>query len=143
MRVIVSGSRDWTGTSDESVMHKAFQDLYDRYEYWASIITDPFEWVIVEGCQRGADEMAERFTTMLYSAEWTLEHHPAHWDKLGNAAGAIRNQEMLDTGVDLCLAFHRNLKESSGTLDMIERCLRAGVPVQLYPQRGYRRYAST
>lgn len=50
----------------------------------------------------------------------------ANWGKFGNAAGPIRNAEMLSEGKpDLVLAF----PGGAGTRDMINRSLKAGVTV--------------
>jgi hypothetical protein len=131
MRVLITGDREW---DDEGTMYEGFDHINDYLSFDLDI--DPFVEppIIVEGCARGADQMAERLAQMIY--HWPVEHHQANWGKHGNAAGIIRNQEMLDApgGIDLCLAFHPNLKRSKGTLDMIERCLRAGIEVRLYPR---------
>ena len=87
---------------------------------------------LVHGAARGADQMAERLALMHFG--WDVDPYPADWDQYGKGAGAIRNQAMLDSGVDRVLAFHKDLKRSKGTLDMIERALRAKVPVELYPR---------
>ena len=81
----------------------------------------------------------------------TISHFPAQWrqhDSYGQicwckdkttdrcrGAGPIRNQRMLDEGPDAVIAFHTNLAESHGTLDMVTRARKAGVPVWVpYPQ---------
>lgn len=126
MRLLVSGAREWGSYhTDETIMHDALF-LFDRI---AQI--EKTKITLVEGCQRGADQMAERLAQMIFG--WEVDHHEAQWDKYGVGAGPIRNQEMLASGVDQVLAFHRHLKKSDGTLDMVERCLRKGVPLLLYP----------
>lgn len=131
MRVIVSGDREW---KNEGVMYEAFDRLREDCLAISESHHNPVLPTIVEGCQRGADTMAERIAGMVYV--WPLEHHPANWGMYGNAAGAIRNTEMLTMpgNIDLCLAFHPDLKRSKGTLDMVEKCLRAGIEVRLYPR---------
>lgn len=57
-----------------------------------------------------------------------IEPHPADWNKHGRSAGPIRNQEMLDSGLNFCFAFvDKPLAESKGTADMVRRCRAAGV----------------
>ena len=57
-----------------------------------------------------------------------VEVYPANWRKLGLAAGAIRNAEMLRLGKpDLVVAFPGH----SGTEDMVGKARKAGVPVLL------------
>jgi hypothetical protein len=59
---------------------------------------------------------------------------PADWETHGRAAGPIRNQAMLDEGKPyLVIAFWDG--KSKGTLDMISRATRAGVPVKIVPPR--------
>jgi hypothetical protein len=63
--------------------------------------------------------------------EWALRHgipvrqFPADWDSYGEAAGPIRNQEMLDQNPDIevGLVFPGN----SGTNDMTRRLRKAGI----------------
>lgn len=38
---------------------------------------------------------------------------------------------MLDTGIDLVLAFHNQIEVSKGTGDMVRRARRKGVPVEV------------
>ena len=55
-----------------------------------------------------------------------VERFPADWSEYGKAAGAIRNQQMLDEGTpDLVVAF----PGGNGTLDMVRRSQRAGIKV--------------
>ncbi len=49
----------------------------------------------------------------------------ALWERHGRAAGVIRNQAMLDYGIDLVLAF----PGGRGTADMVRRARSAGVAV--------------
>ena len=113
MRILVCGDRDWT---DKSIIYSILAGYAD-YD----------DLVIIEGEARGADSIA---------GEWArdggvdLMPFPAKWDEFGKAAGPIRNQQMLDEGKpELVVAFHNNLEESKGTKDMVERAVKAGVPV--------------
>jgi hypothetical protein len=105
-RVIICGGRD-----------------YDDVDQMDRIIA---EWVclddvIVHGNARGADALAKA-RAMVEGI--STEAHPADWKKYGRAAGVIRNQEMLDTGVDLVIAF----PGGRGTDDMIKRARAAHIP---------------
>lgn len=78
---------------------------------------------LIQGVANGADYLAW---------QWCDERgvrcgsYPANWDDHGKAAGAIRNQEMLDEGKpDLVIAF----KGGRGTADMVRRAKKAKVPV--------------
>ncbi len=110
MRVLVCGGRDFTDTAF------AYRVL-DRLHKERGIDT------IVEGDARGADRIAgywarkNRITDLKF---------PADWKRDGNAAGPIRNQQMLDEGKpDLVVAF----PGGRGTADMVARARKAGVPI--------------
>ena len=56
-----------------------------------------------------------------------------YWDKYQNAAGPIRNQQMIDEGKpDICLAFPT--KKSRGTWDMVSRCRKHNILVHIYEE---------
>jgi hypothetical protein len=46
-------------------------------------------------------------------------------------AGPIRNQEMVDAGAEMCIAFHRAIGASRGTKDCVRRALAARIPTYL------------
>ena len=113
MRALVTGSRNW---GDRVVLLDALLDLEKRQ--------GSHDLTIVHGaCPTGADAIAD-FATYW---GWEVERHPADWRKHGKAAGPIRNQEMVDAGADICLAFP--LGESRGTRDCMRRAEAAGIPV--------------
>jgi hypothetical protein len=109
MKVLVTGDREWTDRA-------RLEGVLDGY---------PVK-VVVEGCARGADRMAEEWAT---SRGVTIDHHPADWARLHRAAGPIRNREMALTKPDLVIAFHYDLTRSKGTADMVARARRSGIPV--------------
>ena len=112
MRVLVCGSRGWF---DEDLMAKVLGDLR---------LTSAD--VIVEGCARGADRIAERIATTF---RIRLEHHPVDWLK-GRFSGLLRNMKMLDSDIDLVLAFWDG--ESRGTDFTIHEARRRKIPVKVY-----------
>ena len=108
MRVIITGSRGWS----------------DRY-FIADVLAElPGDTTIVHGGARGVDRLAAQEGQKL---GLLLEEHPAEWDRLGKAAGVIRNEKMAALGADLCIAFWDG--SSSGTRDMMERAAEHGIPV--------------
>jgi hypothetical protein len=66
-----------------------------------------------------------------YAQSWAIERgvqarqFRAAWDKLGRAAGPLRNQRMIEARPDVVLAF----PGGRGTGDMTRRARLAGVPV--------------
>lgn len=106
MKVIVSGSRDYT---DKNII-----------KYWLDYFNPTY---IVDGGQRGADTIAWQYAVD-NNLGWI--RIAADWDKYGKKAGPIRNQQMLDeTKPDLVLAFP--LEGSIGTYDMIRKAVKAKV----------------
>ena len=84
--------------------------------------------VVLLGAAKGVDWLAE---------EWAVEEgikvelFPANWKKFGKGAGGIRNQQMVDSGADICIAFP--LEGSIGTYDCIRRAKAAGINVVEIP----------
>jgi len=110
VRVIVCGGRDY---ADEDTIRERLKLLRDV----SADVT------IIHGAAPGADSLAGHVATTL---GFDVEAHPANWGKHGKAAGPIRNQEMLDSVVDLVIAF----PGGRGTQDMTNRAKKAGVPVE-------------
>lgn len=96
MRVLVTGSRDWTEVSViEAELMRA----------WKAHGCPPDAILVSGNCPTGADHMAEQIWGTM---GLTVELHPANWTKFGKAAGPLRNREMVALGADVCLAFIKN-----------------------------------
>jgi hypothetical protein len=65
-----------------------------------------------------------------------VERFPADWANLGKAAGPRRNATMVATQPDFCLALHRDLLSSKGTLGCVKLCWEAEIPVWLVSDDG-------
>lgn len=89
---------------------------------------DPKTVTIIAGGAPGADSLANLAAVKLGLPIIVFK---AEWDKYGKSAGPIRNQQMLDQKPDLVVAFHSTLGITPGTLDMVTRAQRAGVPVKI------------
>jgi len=114
-RVIVCGSRRF---HDRELMASVLSELQiDRG--WTPLI--------VHGAARGADRIAGEEAGKL---GFHTEEHPADWDRLGKAAGFIRNEEMAALGASLCIAFWDG--KSRGTWDMVERAKKHGIDWEIH-----------
>jgi hypothetical protein len=120
MRVIVCGSRSWT---DAISLGIALDALRTEQRLMGRDITE-----VVHGDCRGPDR---------WSGAWAVRNNiytvamPADWGNQGRSAGHLRNEKMAQRGADLCVAFWDG--ESRGTLDMITRATRYGIPVRVVP----------
>lgn len=112
-RVIVTGSRSWP--EDDQVLPETIAHLWLRF---------PLAVLVHGGCPRGADRQAGRIWAKLGG---TVEVHKAEWGRYGKPAGYRRNQEMVDAGANLCLAFI--LDSSPGATHCASRAEVAGIPV--------------
>ncbi len=112
---------------------------------YLTVDMEPF--VLIEGGAKGADAVAAWWATCSpFHSHAKLPEDPtdysaypddppfvhlkfrAKWGEYGKAAGAIRNQQMLDEGKpDLVLAFSHDLANSKGTKDMVNRARKNGV----------------
>lgn len=130
MRVLIYGGRDFGKDKEEylagrSYLEKLAIDVFprteeDEYGNWLPDVT------VISGRAKGADRLGEDWAV----ANWIrLEEYPADWDKHGKAAGHIRNQQMLDSGVDAAVQF----PGGRGTADMRRRLDKAGVKVYEFP----------
>lgn len=111
MKILVCGGRDYC---DQEAIKKKLTELYERHP----------NSTLVHGGAPGADSWSGYIGGTL---GFTVECHTAQWAKYGKAAGPIRNQEMLDGGIDLVVAF----PGGRGTADMLDRARLTGVTIDL------------
>lgn len=120
MRLLICGDRNWT---DNDYIYRRLKALQQGY------LAPPALWMI-HGGAKGADTAAQAAAILLGIP---YDVYPAEWDKYGRAAGPIRNQQMLDSGVDEVWAFHHDLSQSKGTAHMVGIARKAGVPTVVFP----------
>lgn len=143
-RLLVTGSRK---LRDVQAVHRVLD----------SILADHPDLVVIHGKnESGADWFARRWCWKHLAPEWgghiREEPHPADWTgpcritcRRGHrrrrrldgtefcpAAGNYRNQEMVDSRPDECVAFFKDGAENIGTTDCVARAVKAGVPVRKY-----------
>ena len=117
MRIIATGSRNWEGRWAEARIGAVFQGL----EILASLTDQPFT-VVHGGCPTGADAIVDRWCRRRFYEPIV---YPADWTQYGKAAGPVRNTSMALAGGNVCVAFNRG--NSSGTVDMMEKCRRQNI----------------
>src|SRR5687767_13652202 len=108
MRILVCGGRNYNN-------YLEVENTLDHYTNGGD--------VIIHGAARGADSLADR-----YAVQEGLEReiYKPDWDRLGKAAGAIRNRQMLTEGKpDLVIAFPGGV----GTAHMVTIAKQAGIEV--------------
>ena len=118
MRILITGSRNW---NDESALLRALCQYTQTPEN---------DITVVHGGAKGADACAHKAAKAL---RLNVRVYPAQWSEHGKKAGPIRNQQMVDAGADICLAFP--LGKSVGTWDCVRRAKAAGIPVKVYEQQ--------
>src|SRR6478609_2748031 len=110
MRILVTGSRDLT---DRSLVVDALCECVVDEMLANRRVDLPASTVVVGDCPTGADLFAREFWQEVIAAPGHLETpdnldvHVADWDCCGKAAGPRRNQAMVDTKPDVCLAFFK------------------------------------
>jgi len=104
MRILVTGSRDWT---DDKAIAEALLETRSPH---------PQRITVVHGGARGTDLLAHYWATKW---GWITEAHPAGPDP------KARNQRMVDLGADVCLAFATRWASDTGHCARAAR--RAGI----------------
>ena len=129
MRLMITGSRTW---DDPQAIERALS-------WWLSSAGTGNHVLVSGACAKGADRMAEQAWGQ-WAAEaakvpdpsytLTIERHPADWQLHGRGAGAIRNRQMVQSGIDYALAFW--MDGSPGTRHALSEIVRARVPYTLF-----------
>lgn len=117
MRVIVCGSRTKEQlTVMEQALVRGLAAMYGR------------ALTVVHGDCKGLDRAVADYAE---GCGIRTEAVAPDWRSYGRAAGPIRNQEMLDMGADMVVAFKEPFDwafRKGGTEDMVRRARDAGVP---------------
>lgn len=114
MRLLISGSRNWTDT-------KYIECILDKFDV---------DTLIHGGCWKGVDKICN---DIALERGWKTEIYIANWDKYGRAAGPIRNKKMvMESNADFAVLFCKN--KSSGTMNTLKHIENANIPYYLYEQ---------
>ncbi|MEI2356110.1 DUF2493 domain-containing protein [Mesobacillus zeae] len=120
-RVIVAGGREF---NDYELLKRKLD---------GALVNKVSEGItIVSGAARGADKLGEQYAK---ERGYTIDSHPADWDKFGKSAGYIRNKEMAENA-DALLAFWDG--KSRGTKHMIDLAQKQGIKVHVVNYGGRR-----
>ena len=112
-RVIVTGSRVWVEKYRLEMVLNGTHLALNR------------AFILVHGgCPTGADRMADEWGRAKKGV--TVKVFEADWDTYHRGAGPKRNQQMVDAGADLLIAFL--MEGSKGTADCLKRAELAGIP---------------
>lgn len=127
LRIIVAGGRDFKNYNLlEDTLYGYLRDVNDR-----NIVDSPSQVKFISGCCKGADILGEQFACR---HEYDVIRFPANWDKYGNAAGPIRNEQMAKYAVadgnrGVLVAFWDG--KSKGTKSMIGLAKKYGLEVHV------------
>lgn len=111
-RILITGSRH----------HTNYNLIKDTLERVVKFYGAP-EVTVVHGAAPGADTLAAKAA---FELGYNVESYPADWS-IGKAAGPLRNQKMVNTGANVCIAFPE--EGSRGTYDCTRRASNAGIPL--------------
>ncbi len=114
MRAIIAGCRDYTDYKDFCSKMSKFFNGFEMFDQ------------ILSGGAKGADEMGKRW------AEYhsiPVKVFPADWLKHGEAAGPIRNAEMVKNA-DTLIAFWDG--RSKGTANIIRLAMHARIEIHIF-----------
>lgn len=127
VRVLITGSRHFT---DRALIAAALSQVAREH---------PGErLVVVHGDARGADRIAAAIAAD-FPDRLEAEAHPAPWRRADGScdrsAGHRRNQQMVDAGAAVCLAFlHAPSAPNRGTESCVAKAVTAGIPVRSFTQ---------
>jgi hypothetical protein len=119
-RILICDSRTWTN-------RKLVEDTITNIKGYSDI-------TFIHGGASGADNICSR---VCKDNNIKQEVYIPNWKKYGKAAGPIRNQEMLNTGVDLVIAFchgsivNGEFTPSKGTNDTITRAKSMDIKINI------------
>lgn len=125
MRLLVTGSR-------QIIDQRRVYPVLDRvFAQWL-LLREPGPFTVVHGSAPGADTLANTWVWDHRSDPFPpmVEPHPANWARYGKLAGHIRNQEMVDLGADLVLAFFQPGAENRGTQNCVTAARLKGLKIE-------------
>ena len=123
MRVLVCGSRTIT---DMKLISSKLKEVFQ-----ALVKEDPKRtYIVITGGADGPDSIAHRWAERQRKKTHFIvdtEVYPAKWERkdgtIDRGAGYKRNRQMIDSGIDLVIAFHDGASNGTAhTMDLAKRC---------------------
>lgn len=129
----ITGSRDWTGRRSVWVPATAMLRHHRRLAVRNGM------------CRRGADRLMHEWSERFDDSVVLEIPHPADWDLHGKASGFVRNQEMVDAGMNALMVWANPCPRrtrwcppgehpSHGTADCVEKARAAGITIHFSPE---------
>lgn len=129
MRILVTGSRDWPWPE---VVYQTLTSIVEencptlREDDGTFVDYDYSKVVLIHGnCPNGADRFADDWAAANFVP---VEKFEADWRHYGIAAGHIRNDKMIQSEPDICVAFIHN--NSRGAISTANKAGKAGIKVR-------------
>jgi hypothetical protein len=131
LRIVVTGDRHW------NAYQVVFDALSEAAVYLLATVTvqHPVRIIVIHGGATGADAHA---SIAAHALDFEVEVHNPNWDRYGNAAGPMRNEQMMQRQPQLVLAFHDYLPGSKGTAHAVATARAQGITVWLHDSHGER-----
>ena len=121
MRVLITGSRQWT---DQSKLYATLDSLFRHWiESGANMIDEETDFIVIHGNAPGADTLANQWTwdRRNLPISPSVEVHPADWSNNADVlAGHRRNFEMVQLGADVVIGFLVPGAANRGTRNCLE-----------------------
>jgi hypothetical protein len=134
--IMVTGSRNWSrdASEDYSLITRGMGiEIKSLVDQGATEIT------VRQGSAKGADAMVVEFvnkierTLLSHGVKIKHKAYPPNFAKHGSpAAYHVRNQQMVDDGADVCVAFLKPGEPNRGTLSTMAKARAAGIKVSVY-----------
>ncbi|AFU64372.1 hypothetical protein [Salmonella phage SKML-39] len=123
--VLVTGSRSIT---ERDKVFAKLDELLDPHEVYT----------LIEGEATGVDTICRDWAEINYVHITPMPIPPSYYERYGKGMGNKRNQDMLDKALELVRQTRLEVYpiamwdgSSTGTLDMINRCKKTGLPVDI------------
>jgi len=135
MKLIIAGSRHYSSAFD--IVKLAFDFIPElREAYAADEITEVVSGT-AEGIDKGGERWARNAQRKMDGQGPLVTRFPPDWEKLGKAAGPVRNRQMAEYGDALLLIWDG---ESVGSKNMRLQMEKLGKPIYEVVFRGPKKY---